>query len=376
MNPIRRLVPRLGQRPRLSVSIITKDSEPRLEAVIAQARAYADEVVVGVDADSRDATWQLASRLADTAYRFKHPDQLAAVHMLAPGYCRGDWILRLDDDEFMEPGFAAIVPELLATRIYTHYRLPRKWVVSLDPPRYLHAVPWYPDHALRLFRNDPAIIWKPPRYHSGYWITGPGAVDNRCAILHYEPVWCTPTQREAKIRSYRDRGGNGAAEDLYGDKTGERRPFTPPPARTARPPRRRRVDPELREPPLRPYPAWGCRFDVGDMPTAMQAGARYPVTLQVTNTGAMAWVPHQPPWPILNLAYRLKTRDGSMVQPEGDRLPIARQVRPGESTAVCGTITAPAAPGDYILSWDMVSEFECWFADCGSQPLEIPITVS
>lgn len=119
-------------------------------------------MVVGVDADSRDDVWPIACRCADAAYRFRHSGQMAPIHMLALGYCQGEWILRLDDDEFMERGFADILSELLATSTHTHYYLPRKWVVSLDPPLYLHAAPWYPDHALRLFRNDPTLVWKPP----------------------------------------------------------------------------------------------------------------------------------------------------------------------------------------------------------------------
>src|SRR5258705_9411519 len=85
----------------LSVSIITRNSVSRLADAIAQPRRFADEVIVGGDAGSRDHTWELARQLADTVYRFKHPNQLAPAHMLPFQYCRGDLILRLDGDEYM-----------------------------------------------------------------------------------------------------------------------------------------------------------------------------------------------------------------------------------------------------------------------------------
>ncbi|MBK8510146.1 MAG: hypothetical protein V9G63_07650 [Candidatus Competibacter sp.] len=296
--------------------------------------------------------------------------------MLALGYCQGEWILRLDDDEFMERGFADILSELLATSTHTHYYLPRKWVVSLDPPLYLHAAPWYPDHALRLFRNDPTLVWKPPRYHTGYRVIGLGAVDNRCSILHYEPVWCSHARRAEKIKTYRDHGGEGIAEEFYGEKEGEQRPFIPPHpscrARRSRP----RIDHILQEPPVRALPPWGCQVESCDLPAKIRAGQRFPVCLKLTNTGAISWLSNKVDWPVLNVAFQLQAADGTLLERDGGRIPIMSLVRPGQSVSVCGTVTAPRDCGDFILSWDMVSEGECWFAECGSKPLTTHVMVT
>ena len=40
-----------------------------------------------------------------------------------------------------------------------------------------------------------------------------------------------------------------------------------------------------------------------------------------------------------------------------------------EQVLVVATFQAPSLPGDYIIEWDMISEFECWFAECGSSTL-------
>ena len=53
-------------RPRLTVSILTKDSEPRLASLLAEVSCWADEILVGVDASSRDRTFAIDFRLRRT----------------------------------------------------------------------------------------------------------------------------------------------------------------------------------------------------------------------------------------------------------------------------------------------------------------------
>jgi hypothetical protein len=36
---------------------------------------------------------------------------------------------------------------------------------------------------------------------------------------------------------------------------------------------------------------------------------------------------------------------------------------------------APAISGRYLTEWDMVSEHECWFAQCGSEVACVPLHV-
>jgi Glycosyl transferase family 2 len=361
--------------PTLSVSIITRNSGPRLANVITQARRFADEVVVGVDADSQDNTWEVATDLADTAYCFKHPNQLAPVHMLALQYCRGQWILRLDDDEHMEIGFEQIVSELLNTQLFTHYLLPRKWVVSLDPPQYMHASPWHPDYQLRLMRNDSKLVWKPPRYHSGLLVAGPGARDARFAILHYEPLMCTPENREQKLKTYREGGSNGAAENFYCEKVGERRSFQPLPSLRPIKPLRQWIDPEMKVLTIQKFPPWGCKIVDIAIPQRVTASQSVIVALEVINTGNMTWIPQSTGWPTLHIAFHIKSASGNTITWDGARIELGSLVLPNQATTILGSFTAPAEPGHYVLTWDMVSEGECWFEECGSETMDTPIVV-
>lgn len=370
----------MREKPLLSVSIITRNSESRLAESIAQARRFADEVVVGVDADSKDNTWNVATRFADTAYCFKHPNQLAPAHLLSFQYCRGQWILRLDDDEHMEPGFEQILPELLNTEMFTHYWLPRKWVVSLDPPEYMHLYPWYPDYQLRLIRNDPSLAWKPPRFHSGFQVAGPGAIDSRFSILHYEPLVCTPEMREKKLKMYREGGGVDVdvfSKDPFAEKAQARRLFQPVAPLQPVQSSHCQADGNVKTLAIQEFASWGCKFLEIDFPQKVTASQQVVVTIKVTNTGKMTWLPRQGMrWPLLAIAFHIKSESGKMIDFDGPRIEISSRVLPHETTTILGFFKAPAEPGNYILTWDMVSEFECWFEQCGSETFDTPMIVT
>ena len=64
-----------------------------------------------------------------------------------------------------------------------------------------------------------------------------------------------------------------------------------------------------------------------------------------------------------------------MIEFDGPRIELTSRVLPGETVKVVGNFHAPAKAGDYILTWDMVSENECWFEQCGSETFDTPITV-
>src|SRR5205823_5092820 len=71
-------------------------------------------------------------------------------------HCDGDWILRVDHDETLGPGWTVRdrIVELLSDRGVTHYWVARRWAV---PPgdRFISSDPWHPDYQVRLFRNLP-----------------------------------------------------------------------------------------------------------------------------------------------------------------------------------------------------------------------------
>ena len=373
-------------RPRLTVHIVTRNSEKRLPRLIAEVRSFADEVIVAADASSEDATFEIALALADVVYRFAlpQPGLLAPTRMLPFDYARGDWILSLDDDESMEPAFDDIAAELMSAPCVTHYYLARKWIVSEDPLEYVRAHPWYPDWLPRLFRNDRSLLWKPPSAHTLERILGPAAYETRCAILHFEPVWCSPEARAAKVARYHAAGGEVNTDPFYRiaddlpRRPATRRVASAEPMRAAAPVVHRSV----RKLIANELPPWSAKLVGTDMPATVRSGERVVVEVVLRNTGMLAWAPTYTQWPatqwpMLRLSYHLSTADGRAVDRDhAPRTLLPHWVKPGADVSFLVDFIAPDEPGEYVIGWDMVSENHCWFSDCGNQIVESRVRVT
>ncbi len=365
-------------KPRLTVSIITRNSEKRLAAVVESVGGFADEIIIGVDAGSDDRTLDVATAVADIVYQFRHTGWMAQARMLPFKYATGDWILALDDDEMVEDAFDEIVPELLSNRFVTHYVFPRKHIVSFDPCQYLHATPWFPDWQGRLFRNDSSLVWKPDRAHTGYHVLGPSYFETRASLLHFEPVWCGIEDRQRKLESYRRAGSDAQSEGIYvvpADLTLRRsvqlrRPLTP----------RRKTSPaiihcgihEVRALEFPPLRSSVVRVDV---PDEVCASEQILAQVVVKNIGDLPWMPpnirHVP---LLCLGCHLLDANGKVIK-DFVRSPVPRFVGPGDEVKFVFQFNAPDKEGVYWLEWDMVSEFEFWFAQGESEAFRSRLNV-
>jgi hypothetical protein len=365
-------------RPTLSVCILARSTRAGLERLLDEIDGMADEVVIGVDEASTDDTLALARRRADVIFRFEHVGPPVRARLLPLRHARGDWILALDEDEGLDGGFAALLPELVSHPRYTHYWLPRKWIVDLEPPTYLRAAPWFPDWQLRLFRNDPGRVWHPGLVHSGYRVMGPGCHEDRTAVLHYERLVLDSEAHEAKIEYYRRCGSEGRSESLYGPAAGrDRAALAPGPAqRSGRRLARRagRLVPGIEPVPTAPAaPPWRASLDVRMAPRAA-GGASVLTEVVARNVGPLAWDAFGA-WPDLRLSYHVRRPEGDVVLWDGERFALPRVVEPGESARFLVVLAAPHEAGRYVIEWDLLSEAECWFADCGSATASAPLEV-
>ena len=367
-------------RPRLTVSILTKDSEDRLERLLYECSNYADQVLVGVDAESVDGTFAVAREHADLVYQFSHSGRLAAARMLPFEYATGDWILSIDDDESMEPSFDMLLPALLAKGSVTHYWFPRKWIVSTDPWERLDGPLWFPDWQLRLFRNDKALVWKPARPHSGYSVQGPGYYEIGASILHFEPIVRDPQFRDRKRKHYRELGADAREDDQFnfGADTPRASAGTGPrPRLTARARAAARVVARTVHHTTTPSAPWKSTIERVDLPGSARAGEPLIAEVCATNSGRVAWTPFYGGRSAeIQLGYHLLDAEGELIQWDLPRCPVLTFVGPGESATFLYSIDAPAAAGRYLLEFDFVSEFECWFATCGSSTLQVSLTVT
>lgn len=363
------------RRPTLTVCVTARDAEHRLALLLAEAAHYADEVVVGVDQASVDGTWEVARAGADRVFRFAHAGVTSPARMAGLERARGDWILFLDDDEGMDAAFPGLRDELLADPAVAAWALPRRWLTTLTPPRFLDADPWWPDFSLRLARADRSRLWKPPALHSGLRVVGAHGIETRTAILHYERVDRTPAARAAKVAAYRARGQVAATDRFYAPSPQARTAAVdPPPLRmpaSGPPPPRRpggaEVDDDIDDLRARPVvPGWGAEVEV-DMPGRATAGDVLLVQARARNTGTLRWARTvRGEWPALGLAYRVTGADGTALPDLASRSPVGRDVPPGGSIAFIARVDVPAEPGEYVLDWQLLSELEHWFDQLGS----------
>lgn len=136
-------------RPRLSVTVIACNEAERLPRCL-DSVCFADEIVVVVDARSRDATETIAR--ARGARTTVHPYAgNVAQKNVALDLATGDWVLALDADEVVTPALAHELQAVLAAGpAQDGFELSR---LTHHLGRWIRHGDFFPDWQLRLFRR-------------------------------------------------------------------------------------------------------------------------------------------------------------------------------------------------------------------------------
>lgn len=198
-------------RPRLSTCLMTMNSAERIQPLLRYIRRFSDEIVVGVDSKTTDNTLEACQGLADELFVIQS-DALTCNAGLEPlvERCHGDWVLRLDDDEFPEPHFERLVAGLLRGEHYTHYKIPRLHLCDVEPMRWVDDGYLYPDYQMRLFRNDKTLLRFPGAVgHLGIECDGPKGRLNTVNLIHLNLAINPRFKREAKLKTYIERLNGG-----------------------------------------------------------------------------------------------------------------------------------------------------------------------
>ncbi len=119
-------------------------------------------------------------------------------------------------------------------------------------------------------------------------------------------------------------------------------------------------------------PAYIERF-AGIGPSSFIGGATSTLSVTVTNAGSSPWTAGgaNP----VRLAYHWHDSKGNTVVWDGVRTVLSADVPAGASATLDATIVAPALPGSYTLSFDLVREGVAWFQSLGNTPLRVAATV-
>ncbi len=140
--------------PRLTVIVIACNEIQRLPRCLASVR-FADEVIV-VDSGSRDGTQDAARALGARVIETPDWPGFGAQKNRALDAARGDWVLSLDADEWLDPVLARSVQSLLAAggeAMDAAYEVSR---LSSFCGQWMRHSGWYPDRVVRLFKRGAA----------------------------------------------------------------------------------------------------------------------------------------------------------------------------------------------------------------------------
>jgi hypothetical protein len=188
-------------RPTVSCVLLTSRLTAECAEWFSNVRGIVDELIVFVDTVLADhATHAFAREVATTLHEVKGGDCVEAHLPEMVRACSGDWILRLDSDEQLNPNwFAGAWRDFLAGS-ETHFITPRRWIHPAGG--YINCVPWWPDPQMRLFRNDPALLIFPQKIHEPTHVVGPGHHLQDFGIDHHVLRVTSRAEREAKVRHY------------------------------------------------------------------------------------------------------------------------------------------------------------------------------
>ena len=371
--------------PTLSFCITTRGPADRARALLELVRPRVDEVVLAVDRNGGEETLEACADLADR--RLVYELERSPVWLVGwiLHQCRGDWILRLDDDEVPSVALLDALPDLIEDRYPTVVQLDRRWLYEA-PDRYITTFPWSLEHQPRLLRNVPSLWRFEGRVHmSGRWLGEVRSTD--LAIYHLLLLGSSIDDRRAKREWYESLVPGLAVEefpieDMYvpeeleGVETAlvpeEDRPLI---ASMAAP---KPADPGAAEgPPVeevglsdialyntdRPVSegAYEARIEFIRPRSELPPGVLRHFELYVDNLGDELWRPADGTPPEIHIGWRWRDLRADRHLREEGRVPFTETVLPGQRTRLPILVRTPSVPGPYALELDVVHEHVRWF---------------
>jgi hypothetical protein len=123
---------------------------------------------------------------------------------------------------------------------------------------------------------------------------------------------------------------------------------------------------------------FGVQYELPATPLAVSTGEELGVPVILHNTGTIEWQRDGPLPTHLSYHWFLQPAGGGpprLIVFDGERTLLPDDVAPGEAVPVVAGVRAPAAPGMYRLSLDLVQEHVTWFSERGNHPGEQLIDV-
>jgi hypothetical protein len=378
----------VSARPRLSVCCSVNTPPGRVAAAFAPLAPLGAEIVLAVD-DRVDPSWIPGYReIADRVVLVPFPGNFALMYAWMRGQCAGEWILQLDLDEVPAGALAEEVAVTIAAGDVTHAWVPRRWLYP-DGGSWLAQWPWRPDYALRLVRNDPALLRFPGLLHCTVRALGPARY-LRAPLYHADLLMTDLAGRERKHAAYEAElpgfviDGVSLNEVYYLPERRTDLVLAPVPDADASAvaafldagaevaPHLRRAAPASlavatteeiwrhSEGRTLGEDAYAGSVELLDDDLRLVAGEWRTFDVEVRNTGSAHWPGGMDALPQIRLAYRWLDPGGGPAQ-EGARTGLPAPLGPGASAIVPLQVLGPARVGEQEIEIGLVHEEVRWF---------------
>ena len=136
--------------PRISVVIITRNEEQKIEACL-QSILWADEIII-VDDMSLDRTRDICAKYPVKIFVREMTD-FALQRNFGMQQAAGEWIFSIDADERVTPELQVEIAAVVKNSRLDAYFIATKNIML---GRWMRHGGWYPERHIRLFRKDKA----------------------------------------------------------------------------------------------------------------------------------------------------------------------------------------------------------------------------
>ena len=167
-------------RPKLSVCIICRDEQARIERCLSAVQ-WADEIVV-VDSGSRDRTLEIAGQFTDSIYAREDWQGYGVQRQRAEQLAKHEWIFALDADEVVSDELAhEIQQSLVEAKVSDVFLLNR---LTHFCGRFIYHSGWYPDRVARIY-NKNHCGYNDKSVHESVNVAGANQIRLQADLLHY-----------------------------------------------------------------------------------------------------------------------------------------------------------------------------------------------
>ncbi|MBV9849627.1 MAG: hypothetical protein JO250_08055 [Armatimonadetes bacterium] len=122
---------------------------------------------------------------------------------------------------------------------------------------------------------------------------------------------------------------------------------------------------------------WHAKYLKESVPRTILPKTLYQIPIRIENAGTLPWRAGEG----YSLCTRWYTSEGRIADDSAPRIPIGKDVLPGQSITLSVGLVArngygdDLEPGDYVLVVDMVQGQNKWFSYAGDNPLQVPVHV-